>query len=408
MTARVWLTRIHRWTGLALLGFLLIVGGTGALLPFQHDIQDWLAPTKVEVVRPPFPGAMPLDWFALRRSAIAASGGVVDRMGLYPAPGAAGAPVAIPVSARAGQPPLGYDAVKLDPYTGRVLGREGGGPPPPLAARIMLFLYELHTRLAAGDWGAWLLGVAALFWTIDCFVGFYLTLPTGPVGWWRRWRQAFKIRLPARSAIRFNFDLHRAAGLWLWPMLFVFAWSSVGMNLRSVYDPVMGALTDFSPGQEPPPPRASRLPVLDFEPALRLSRQLVAADGRRHGYVVKRERDFTLDREAGTMMYIVRTDRDKAGLDYANSYFTLDARTGRILVRDLPTGEHAGNTIGYWLGILHTAGVGGLAYRVLVTVVGLATVALSITGVLIWWKKRSAKALRVRRRAPHLAPLIER
>ena len=42
--ARFWLTRIHRWTGLALVLFLVIVGSTGALLPFQGDIQHWLAP----------------------------------------------------------------------------------------------------------------------------------------------------------------------------------------------------------------------------------------------------------------------------------------------------------------------------------------------------------------------------
>ena len=32
-------------------------------------------------------------------------------------------------------------------------------------------------RLALGGLGGWLLGVVALAWTIDCFVGFYLTLP---------------------------------------------------------------------------------------------------------------------------------------------------------------------------------------------------------------------------------------
>ena len=34
-------------------------------------------------------------------------------------------------------------------------------------------------------------------------------------------------------------DLHRAGGLWLWAMLFVFAWSSVAFNLTPAYDAVM-------------------------------------------------------------------------------------------------------------------------------------------------------------------------
>ncbi len=48
--------------------------------------------------------------------------------------------------------------------------------------------------------------------------------------WWRRWKPAWKIRWAA-SRYKLNFDLHRANGLWLWPILIVFAWSSVYMNL---------------------------------------------------------------------------------------------------------------------------------------------------------------------------------
>ena len=401
-TARLWLTRVHRWTGLALVGFLVIVGFTGALLPFQHDIQHWLAPTPPEqVIRAPSPTAKPRDWPALRRIAMVKSGGEVDSLGLYRQPGEA---AVIAVTARKGQPPLGYDALVLNPYTGRVVGREGGEP-PPLPARIMPFLYDLHVSLAAGPWGSWLLGVAALAWTLDCFVGFYLTLPVGRRGLWRNWRQAWKVRLPARSAFRLNFDLHRAAGLWLWPMLFVFAWSSVGMNLRAIYDPVMSALTDYSIYKEPSPPTASSLPFPQFEPALALARRVVVAEGQRHGFTVEREREVSLDRQGGTIGYIIRTSRDRADPQYANSYFTLDARTGRILSMDLPTGEHSGNTISYWLGILHTAGIGGLPYRILVSITGVAIVVLSITGVVIWMKTRPARLL-VRRRATRATTVL--
>lgn len=42
------------------------------------------------------------------------------------------------------------------------------------------------------------------------------------------------------GSFRFNYDLHGASGLWVWAMLFVFAWSGVAFNLESqVYNPVM-------------------------------------------------------------------------------------------------------------------------------------------------------------------------
>ena len=50
--------------------------------------------------------------------------------------------------------------------------------------------------------------------------------------------QSWKAKWRANFA-RPNFDLHRAGGLWLWPLLFVFAWFSVVLGLGGVYDPVM-------------------------------------------------------------------------------------------------------------------------------------------------------------------------
>ncbi len=371
-----------------LLAFLMMAGFTGALLPCQSNIQDWLAPPPKQFVVAPLPNATALDWLALRRIAIAESGGTVDSMELYREPGK---PAVVSVASRHGRPPLGYDAVVLDPYTGKVLGHEGGAASAQFTARIMPFLYELHTSLASGDWGMWLLGVAALFWTVDCFVGFYLTLPAAPRGWWRNWRQAWKMKLPPRSAIRFNFDLHRATGLWLWPMLFVFAWSSVGMNLRVIYDPVMSALTDYEAPQNPAKAAKSPLPLLDFEPALELARRAVKEEASRRGFAIEREREFALDRENNMMRYVVRTSLDLADWRYANSYFMLDARTGRIISEDLPTGQHSGNTVGYWLSILHTAGIGGLPYRIFVSLVAVMVFTLSLTGGLIWMKKRAAR-----------------
>ena len=395
-SARAWLTRVHRWTGLALALFLVIVGFTGALLPFQHDIQRWLAPMPERVVRAPTPDARSLDWLALHAIAERRSGGWIDELPLHRAPGE---PVSFRVSAPPGQPPLGFETILLDPYTGREIARDEAASLSGGLSQVMPFLYELHTSLALGAWGTWLLGVAALAWTIDCFVGFYLTLPVVRRDWWRHWRQAWKMRLPPRSAFRFNFDLHRAAGLWLWPMLFVFAWSSVGMNLATAYEPVMRLLFDYRVAPPPRPRQAKPGAILDWNHALRAARHGAATEARRRGVTIERERALYVDREGGTYSYVVRTSRD-VSTDYANSWFTIDGRTGRVTNVELPTGEHNGNTIAYWLGILHTAGIGGLSYRILVSLTGVAVVALAVTGVLIWNRKRSARSHLSRRLHP--------
>src|SRR3989304_9792003 len=43
-TARRWLTRLHRWSGLLLLAFLLVAGVTGAALSFRWEIDRAINP----------------------------------------------------------------------------------------------------------------------------------------------------------------------------------------------------------------------------------------------------------------------------------------------------------------------------------------------------------------------------
>jgi hypothetical protein len=73
--------------------------------------------------------------------------------------------------------------------------------------------YSLHIPEMWGidHWGLWLLGGIAIIWTIDCFVGFYLTLParrreaaTAERSWWQRWGPAWRVRWSGGST-RLNF-----------------------------------------------------------------------------------------------------------------------------------------------------------------------------------------------------------
>lgn len=152
----------------------------------------------------------------------------------------------------------------------------------------------IHTTLALGDWGRLAFGVAALIWTLDCFVGFYLTLPvrarraveTKPQKtWWSRWRPAWALRKGARGH-KLNIDLHRAGGLWLWPILFGFAWSGVRFSLASVHAPIMRILgaTDYVDLLTLPKPLDA--PPFNFRAAVATGERLMRAQAIRHGFTV--------------------------------------------------------------------------------------------------------------------------
>ncbi|MGH8612707.1 MAG: PepSY domain-containing protein [Gammaproteobacteria bacterium] len=161
---------IHRYAGLAMTVFLILVGVTG--LAFYHELDRWLNPALLTV---PVRDAPMLDAFTLReRAEILEPRSRVDGVGLHREPQAktdpaTGEPYALP-----------YNELYLDPSPGRRSGRGSGGR-YLWRKRISSRFYRLHYTLAlpesTGNLGGYVLGITALLWTLDCFVGFYLTLP---------------------------------------------------------------------------------------------------------------------------------------------------------------------------------------------------------------------------------------
>ena len=41
---RAWLVRLHRWAGLLMAGFLFVAGVTGAVISWDHELDEWLNP----------------------------------------------------------------------------------------------------------------------------------------------------------------------------------------------------------------------------------------------------------------------------------------------------------------------------------------------------------------------------
>jgi len=96
--------------------------------------------------------------------------------------------------------------------------------------------------------------------------------------------------------------------------------------------------------------------------------------------------------EFGVYTYAVASDANVEAHGWATSLW-LDGDTGELVSVDTPLHERGGNLVGLWLRALHFADLrDSPLYRLLVCVLGLVVAALSITGVYIWLRKRSAKA----------------
>ncbi|MBY0579621.1 MAG: PepSY domain-containing protein [Burkholderiales bacterium] len=393
--ARKFFVWLHRWVGLLMAAFLIIVGLTGSLLAFNTDMEKLINPQLFAVK--PTPDAKPLDMATLAEKAEAAEPHarvhyfLVGREQVLMHAG----PRTDPAT---GKPyPLDFDQMFLDPWTGKELGHRLNGDWLQGKINLMPFIYELHMNLALGKWGTWVLGIVALAWTIDCFHAVYLTFPVVFSRFFSRWKLAWKIKWPA-SGYRLNFDLHRASGLWLWPLIFVFAWSSVMFNMGSVYEWTTAKLFDYRTAEQDFASHLLKTPKFDprlgWHEAQGRAEQLMAQVARGKGFAVNGPIGFGYLPEVGAYTYDVRSSRDISDGEWGGVGIWVDGDTGKLKKTFLPDGEHSGNTVTNWLRALHFANLHGwLAYRILVCLLGLVITMLSVTGIYIWWKKRNARRI---------------
>lgn len=392
MSVRAALLRLHRWTGLVLAGFLCAVAMTGIPLAW-YDTLDAAAAPALHRVTPPSSDAARLDALTLRehvaRSVPAAA------MPATPLGAHAGRSVPFPVwlQEEGAAAPVLHE-VFVDPYSGAILGQRRWGDLGEGLRNLMPFLHRLHTALLFEGIGELLLGIVALAWTLDGFVGAWLTLPARPRGRrpassaWQRWAPAWRIRWLGGPHKR-NYDLHRAGGLWLWAALTMMAWSSVALNLPAVYDPVMRA----GLGYQADPRRAAVAVAGEVMPPARardVGRRLMAELGLREGFAVQGEHWLALDARRKLYRYSVRSSRDLRTRSGATSV-VFNAVDGQLVGSHLPTGGAAGDTVKHWLTSLHMAAFWGWPLQVAVALVGVMTLVLSVTGVWLWWTRRRAR-----------------
>jgi uncharacterized iron-regulated membrane protein len=384
---------IHRYVGLVMATFLIVAGTTGSVIAFVHDLDVWLNP-ELFVVTPPADGRPPFDPFELRERVQAQMPAkTLNTVTLEREPN------------RAVDFWIEGKDVFVDPYTAKVLGDRVWGDISQGKKNLLPFIYRLHFTLALGDVGVWIFGLVALLWTIDCFVGAYITFPLPlqrnarqpSLSRFRRWLPAWLIK--TSKLYSFIFTWHRASGLWLWAMCLVFAWSAVGLNLHDeVYRPVMGLVVDPAPlvwDDIPELKEPKNLPLLEPRAAYQVAKRLMKEQSDRHHFEVLTERWMSYDAEHGVYSYWVESTLDVSkGLGETHVIF--DGDTGALRGFSARAGLYAADTIFTWLVALHFGSVriGGLLYRIFVCVFGVAVVALSVTGVWIWWRKASLRRAR--------------
>ncbi|SFT96596.1 PepSY-associated TM helix domain-containing protein [Pseudomonas marincola] len=395
---RAALVRLHRWFGLFIAVFLIVSGLTGAIISWDHEIDEWLNPTlfKSTTVGTPQSPLELADQLEARDPRLQ-----VGFMPLYTEPGHAFGmsvnPRVDPATNKAYE--LGFNQLALDPVTAQEQGKRMWGAVSLTRENLMPFLYKLHYSMHIPDGfgielGVLLFGIVAIVWTLDAFVALWLSFPS-----WRAWRKslAFRVR---QGGYKLNFDLHRSGGVWIWLLLLVLAVTSVSMNLNvQVTRPLVELFSPLTPS-----PFASRTPVsLDQQVSPAINRAQVVArassDAPELGITnpaggVFYSPEFDV---YGVGFYTAENDHGDGGL--GNPWLYYDGQTGEPVGHSIPGTGSAGDIFMQAQFPLHSGRILGMPGRILVSVMGLAVAGLSITGLVIWARKRRSRVFGRERRS---------
>jgi len=399
---------LHRWVGLFIAGFLIVSGLTGAVISWDHELDELLNPhlTRVESQGLTLPILDLVKEIEARDPRAR-----VTFVPLAPERGDSLAvgidPLVDPMTGRLYE--LGYNQVFIDPATGRELGkREWGAVWPITRETVVSFLYKLHYSLHLPEmwgidrWGLWLMGGIAILWMLDCFVGLYLTLPTRHAGglersqrsWLIRWQPAWRVKTSGTPR-RINFDLHRAFGLWTWGLLFMLAFTAFSLNLyREIFYPVMSLVTEVTPSpfdvRTPNDKHHPIVPTVGYGEILEQAQQeAVRREWREPLGDVFYNQEFGI---YGVRFFQPGDDHGTAGVGPPALYF--DGSDGRYLSESQPWKGTLADIFVQAQFPMHSGRILGLPGRILVSFMGLGTALLSVTGVIIWWRKHKAYRIR--------------
>jgi uncharacterized iron-regulated membrane protein len=412
--------KVHRYLGLVLAFFLVTIAGTGSIIAFYDDLEDTFN-ARMRVVQPQAQGWTLHDALVIRETLEAEDPrSHVFSLQFPERPDQALFSRVMPaIDAATGEPyPIDYDEVFANPYTGERLGQRTIGAATLRPEGLFSFIYYLHYALIFPlGVGIVLIGSLGLVWAVVSVIGFYLTLPpkvnpgktdrrSRPFR--KRWATSWKVS-GGSNANRQILDLHRASGLWLWPLLILFAITGFALNLGGPYAAFVSKFADYAHFQERPPraPLDDLLldPPVDWFEAAELGQHYFAEQARREGFTLGKPAALEYRRDLGIYFFLVHTSRDlldaQGNPTETNSPATaatlaIDARDGRFLGLQLPTGQRPGNTATSWLMALHVTAIGGRPWQIAVSVFGLAVVAISLTGVLLWWRRRKSRVPRKR------------
>lgn len=261
--------------------------------------------------------------------------------------------------------------VSVNPYTAEIVANRFWG------RTAATWIYDLHTQLHFGRFGWNAVGILGLLLIVSASTGLHL--------WWpglSRLRRSFAVRHDAGLA-RFALDLHRALGLSSAVVLLLLAFTGFHLAYPKLLETMLGA-SDMGHGDEGPEIISTGAP--NGRPVGLAEAVLVARGLFPHAEL---RRVATPAGENGTYRINLRRSGD-ANVRHPSTLVWVDRWSGQIREARNPNTFTAGQTFIGRIWPWHTGEAFGAAGRFLWFCAGLMPLALYVTGLLHWLRRRGS------------------
>jgi uncharacterized iron-regulated membrane protein len=262
------------------------------------------------------------------------------------------------------------ERIVSDASSGRILGTVQSG--------WVEWVVDLHRNFLSGKGGRKAVGIAGIVLFALSATGLLMWL-TGS----RNWRAWISVRRQG-SARRFNFELHRASGLWAYGFLAVIAFTGIGLAFPETFRQAVQSLTG-TPATVQTPKGIKDESSRPLDAYLQMGRRAMP-----DGVAI----ELRLP-EPGKGPVDLRLYR-AGDLAPSGNHVYLNPATAAVIRVDRIADRPIGARFLAALAPIHYGQFGGIPIKVAWAVLGLTPVLLFVTGLIAWWrpaKRKSSQAV---------------
>lgn len=363
---------IHLYLSLAAGLVIMVTCLTGAILVFEHELQELFHPRRYHVEAAG--SRLPLDEL-VQNTKKEIGKGKINNVKVYTD---STRTVEISYSLNKDQRRIAF----VNPFTGELIENYNH------RESFFYAVMDLHRWMLSGDTGKLIVGISSSV--------FLFILITGLILWWPKTRNVLKQRLRIKADggwKRLNHDLHIVLGFYSCIFLFVFAFTGLAWSFewfnKAIYT-VTGS--EMKPAKAPELSYDSTGQKINYDQALAVARQLEPAA---HFYSVAPPKDsiapFTI-----TVLPV------SAVHESATDMYYLDTYTGKRVGQFRWSDRNRGQRVRATFKPVHVASIYGMPSKIVGLVVCLFGASFPVTGLILWINrlhKKKVSSVRVRDKA---------